>query len=591
MFDKGTNCGKRATTVAAVHGPEGTIGGAVFGPAGPFAARTTYTVLPLPNAKPNCNQFTRFCYLRRDIEPLPNATLSTICTSRSLKMFSVLLCCIIILWLVYTHYFKPYYTIKRRVRLSGPKPRIYSGNYSEIEKLGVIGSTAKWMSSYGPTYICYYGIRPMIMTQDLEIIKSVMVKNFDCFVNRPYFPALLRRANVQDLSLLRGSQWRRVRRIVTPAFSTKKLKMMAPIIQECCKRLKNKMAAVSDTESSVNVSQWFKMFTMELILATAFSRDVSSEGENPLARVAASLYESGKGTTNRPRLDRLLSILSHFPWSEPILKYFARRTKAAQNWDYLEETALKLIEDRRNTMTTTESRVQDFLQVLLEVYDKSEETKSNRYLDNEEILVSVTSMILVGYETTSSTLSYTAYLLALNPTIQDRLVREINDYYDVNPDSSLYDAAENIEYVTMVLYESLRMYPPVHRTFRECTQTCAVNDELIIEKGFYVGFPNFSLHRNPEYWPNPEKFDPERFNPNNEQSYPTFAYLPFGEGPRNCIGKRLALMNVKMTLITILKDLHFKKTTDTEVPLDLNSSGLTLSPMNGIKLSIASYCN
>ena len=101
----------------------------------------------------------------------------------------------------------------------------------------------------------------------------------------------------------------------------------------------------------------------------------------------------------------------------------------------------------------------------------------------------------------------------------------------------------------------------------------------------------FLLHHNPEYWPNPDKFDPERFNPNNEQSYPTFAYLPFGEGPRNCIGKRLALMNVKMTLITILKDLHFKKTTDTEVPLDLNSGSLTLSPVNGIKLSIASYRN
>ena len=427
------------------------------------------------------------------------------------------------------------------------------------------------------------------MTQDLEVIKSVMVKNFDCFVNRPYIPPLLRRTNLLGLGMIRGSRWRRVRRIVTPAFSTKKLKMLAPLIQESCERLKNKMAAVSDTESSVNVSEWFKMFTLELILATAFSRDVSLEVENPLARVIASIFETARGTGNRPRLERLLSILSHFPWSEPILKYFARRTKAAQSWDYLEETALKLIEDRRNIMTTDESTTQDFLQVLLEAYDKSEETKSNRYLDNEEILVSVTSIILAGYETTSSALSYTAYLLALNPTIQDRLVREINDYYDVNPDSSLYDAAENIEYVTMVLYESLRMYPPAHRVFRECTQTCAVNDELIIEKGFYVGLPFNLLHRNPEYWPNPEKFDPERFNPNNEQSYPTFAYLPFGEGPRNCIGKRLALMKIKMTLIAIVKDLHFKKTTDTEVPLDLNFDAVSLSPpINGIKLSIAS---
>ena len=211
--------------------------------------------------------------------------------------------------------------------------------------------------------------------------------------------------------------------------------------------------------------------------------------------------------------------MSHFPWSEPILKYFARRTKAARSWDYLEETGLKLIEDRRNTMTTTGSAPHDILQVLLEAFDESEEIKSSRYLNNEEILVTVTSMLLAGYETTGNALSYTAYLLALNPTIQDRLTREINEYYDVNPDSSLYDAAENIDYVTMVLYESMRMYPPAHRTFRECTQTCAMNDELIIEKGVYVSIPMFFIHHNPEYWPNPEKFDPERFDPNNEQSY------------------------------------------------------------------------
>ena len=133
------------------------------------------------------------------------------------------------------------------------------------------------------------------------------------------------------------------------------------------------------------------MFTVELILATAFSRDVnlSSEGENPLARVPASIFESSAGTGNRARLERFITIISRFPWSEPILKYFARRTKAARSWDYLEETALKLNEDHRNIMTTDESTTQDFLQVLLKVYDKSEETKSNHYLDNEEILVSV----------------------------------------------------------------------------------------------------------------------------------------------------------------------------------------------------------
>ena len=394
---------------------------------------------------------------------------------------------------------------------------------------------------------------------------------------------------VHDLLQLRNEQWRRVRRILTPTFSSKKLKMMSPLIQESCERLRNKMAAVSDTNSSINVWEWFGMFTMEVILATAFSRDISSASDKDnLIRAAASIFQIGRiSAGNSLASERLTMILSHFPWSVPILRYLARRTRGAQSWDYLEETALKLIEDRRNTMATTGSTAIDLLQLMLEAHDENTETKSSGYLSNDEIVATVTTIILAGYETTNNALSYTAYLLALNPTIQDKLIKEINDYYEVNPDSSLYDAAENIEYVAMVLYESLRMFPPAPRTNRECKQTCAVTDDLIIEEGVEISFPIFLLHRNPEYWPNPDKFDPERFNPNTKQSYPTFAYLPFGEGPRNCIGKRLALLEAKMTLIAIFKDLQFKRCADTEVPLDL-SVGLTMSPRNGIKLCIVS---
>ena len=90
---------------------------------------------------------------------------------------------------------------------------------------------------------------------------------------------------------------------------------------------------------------------MEVLLATAFSRDVSSDSgkESPLIRAVASVFLSARGSEGRPRLEGLLMVMSHFPWSERILKYFSRRTDAAQSWDYLEETALKLIEDRRNT--------------------------------------------------------------------------------------------------------------------------------------------------------------------------------------------------------------------------------------------------
>ena len=504
---------------------------------------------------------------------------------------ALLLFFVFILWLVYAHYFRPYYIIKRATGLPGPSPKVYLGNCSEIARLGYLKVTEKWMAQYGPTFICYFGIKPVIVTEDLQIIKSVLAKNFDNFINRSYTPGYMK-GNIRGLMHLRDDDWRRIHRILRPTFSSKKVRSMSPLIQDCCERLKNKMATVIDTDTIVDVHEWFGIVTMEIILATAFSRDISfnTGKETPLIKAATCAFRSLSGrTSGSAYLEWVMMILSHFPWSVPFLRFFARRTEIARSWDYLTDTAFKLIEERRNSMNTPRSTAQDLLQLMMEAHDDDKGTNSETgtYLSNDEIVGEVAIFILAGYETTSNSLSYTAYLLALNPTIQDRLIKEINDYYDANPDCSLYDAAENIEYVTMVFNESMRMYPPIPRTARECRQTCAVKDGFIIEKGFDTFIPIFLLHRNPNYWPDPDKFDPERFNPNKEQSYPTYAYLPFGEGPRQCIGRGLALVEAKMTLVAILKDFYFKKTADTEVPVEL-SVGITMCPKNGVKLSIGS---
>ena len=114
------------------------------------------------------------------------------------------------------------------MRLLGPSPKLCTGNYSEMERFGYLESTEKWVAQYRPTFITYYGIKPVIVTEDLEIIKSVLVKNFDCFMNRSNVPELLRK--VPSITMLHDEQWRKVRRIMSPTFSTKKLRMMSPLI-------------------------------------------------------------------------------------------------------------------------------------------------------------------------------------------------------------------------------------------------------------------------------------------------------------------------------------------------------------------------
>ena len=266
-----------------------------------------------------------------------------------------------ILWLVYAHYFRPYYIIKRAIGLPGPPPEVYYGNCSEIARLGgYLKSTKKWIAQYGLTYTCFLGIKPMIVTEDLQIIKSVMAKHFDNFVNRSYTPGYAN-DKTPGLMHLRGDDWRRVHRIVRPTFSTKKMRMMSPLIQDCCERLRNKMKAVSDTDSIVDVHEWFGMFTTEIIFATAFSRDVSIQSgkEAPLIKAAACAFRSLSERTNGTAyFEWMMTIISHFPWTIPFLKFFARRSEIGRCWDYITDTALKIVEERRNTMNTTGSKAQ-----------------------------------------------------------------------------------------------------------------------------------------------------------------------------------------------------------------------------------------
>ena len=121
-----------------------------------------------------------------------------------MKMFSALIfCCIFtltILWLAYTHYFKPYYVVRRRIRLDGPQPTFYSGNYWEIEKFGLFDRMEKWTSQYGSTSITYLGIRPVIVTGDVEIIKSIKMNNFDSFKNRAKLFPILGKSDILELA-------------------------------------------------------------------------------------------------------------------------------------------------------------------------------------------------------------------------------------------------------------------------------------------------------------------------------------------------------------------------------------------------------
>ncbi|KAJ8364013.1 hypothetical protein SKAU_G00128440 [Synaphobranchus kaupii] len=190
-------------------------------------------------------------------------------------------------------------------------------------------------------------------------------------------------------------------------------------------------------------------------------------------------------------------------------------------------------------------------------------------LTDHEILSQSMMYIFVGYETSSSTLTFLAYNLATNPEIMKKLQEEIDEVFP-NKAPVTYEAVMQMEYLDMAL-KSLRIYPISARLERVCKKTIEING-VTIPKGTVVIIPVYALHHDPELGSEPELFKPERFSKENKDSMDPYVYLPFGAGPRNCIGMRFANAMMKLAVVQILQNFDLATCDETEV-MSIKDSG------------------
>ncbi|CAI9741156.1 cytochrome P450 3A14 [Octopus vulgaris] len=205
-----------------------------------------------------------------------------------------------------------------------------------------------------------------------------------------------------------------------------------------------------------------------------------------------------------------------------------------------------------------------------------------RKLTDEEIIAQSIIFFMAGYETTATTLSFMAHLLALHQDIQDKVYQEIQSV--IGKKTLDYDGVQKLAYLSQCVSETLRLYPIANSILRKSKKQITIKNWTIPAK-IGINIPVYALHHNPKYWPDPEKFDPDRFSEEAQKTHTKFAYLPFGAGPRICIGMRLGLMEIKFAMAEILTKYKFVPTEKTENPIILNNQSL-LSAKNGIWLKL-----
>uniref|UniRef100_A0A2R8M8X6 Cytochrome P450 3A n=1 Tax=Callithrix jacchus TaxID=9483 RepID=A0A2R8M8X6_CALJA len=289
----------------------------------------------------------------------------------------------------------------------------------------------------------------------------------------------------------------------------------------------------------------FGAYSMDVITDTSFGVN-----NNSLNNPQDPFVESTKKLLRFDVSDPFFLSITIFPFLTPILEALNISVFPRDSTSFLRKSIKRIKESR---LKDTHKHRVDFLQLMIDSQN-SKETESHKALSDLELMAQSIIFIFTGYETTSSSLFFVMYELATHPDVQQKPQEEI-DAVLPNKAPATYDTVLQMEYLDMVVNETLRLFPLAMRLERICKKDVEING-MLIPKGVVVMNPSYALHYDPKYWTETEKFLPER------------------TGPRNCIGMRFALMNMVLALIRVLQNLSFKPCKEIQIPLKLCLGGL-----------------
>jgi len=223
----------------------------------------------------------------------------------------------------------------------------------------------------------------------------------------------------------------------------------------------------------------------------------------------------------------------------------------------------------------------DFLDLLMKVRNDGKELSLN------EMTAQSFLFWIAGFETSSSTATFCLYLLSINQDIQEKLRDDIKTTLSKYNNEITYDGMMEMKYLQMVIDETLRLYGPVFSLKRQAVKEYKIpKSNLVIPAKGNILIPIHAIHTDPEYYPEPERFIPERFSEENKKSRHTMLHLPFGDGPRNCIGLRFGLMQTKISLIQLLINFKFSPSPKTPVPMVLHTTSVVMAPRDDMHLKV-----
>uniref|UniRef100_A0A6M2DE09 Putative cytochrome n=1 Tax=Xenopsylla cheopis TaxID=163159 RepID=A0A6M2DE09_XENCH len=419
-------------------------------------------------------------------------------------------------------------------------------------------------------------LRPALTLVDLDAVKTVLTTEFNSFQKNDFeINEELEVLLATNPFALSGAKWKRSRNQVTPAFTSGRMKAMFPLMIDVAHRLTKYIENHKDatTSTGLDAKDLSEKFAMDNVATCAFGIDAESftNPNSDFIRLGRKLFE----TTTANMIKFLIIFL--FPWLTKILRI---RFVPKETSDWMVAVINQNVEYREKHNVSRD----DFLQGMMNLRNK----KNIDYqpLTNLEMTGHSLSFLTDGFETSSGALAFAIYAVAHNQDVQENLRREIADVLDKYDGNLTYDALMEMSYLDRIIFETLRKYPPLMVMQKKCTQQCTLqgkdNALIAMEPGDSIMIPVLSIHHDPEHYPDPERFDPDRFTESEKSSRHSYAFLGFGGGPRICLGMRFALQQIKVALLHIVMNFELSVASKTKEPLKLDKKAFLYKAEGGL---------
>jgi cytochrome P450 len=437
-------------------------------------------------------------------------------------------------------------------RPPGPKPRFPIGNMplASPDPLAVFSA---WAREYGDIF--YYRaawIRVYFLNHP-DLIEAVLVRNYQNFLK----DRVVRKSRWffgDGLLTNEGESWLRQRRLAQPAFHRERIASYAKIMTDHAGEM---LSTWRDGETR-DVHQEMMRLTLRIVVRALFNVEAEQ-----IEKISLAMNVLMRNTTGVRML--LPPLFRHLP--TPAMIEFRRAVRQ------VDETVYGIIARRRAVESEGDSG--DLLSMLMQARDEDGSRMSDKQLRDE-----VMTFLLAGHETTALALSWTWHLLGENLGVEQKLHEELGRVLDGR--APTFSDLPSLVYAERVIKESMRLYPPAWGIARTVIKEFELGGYRI-PSGANVVMSTWIMHRDPRYFPEPEKFNPDRWLPDKAQRLPKFAYFPFGGGPRQCIGASFAMMEATLLLATIAQRFQFRPVSSDPVT---PTPSFTLRPKQGIRMRL-----